>query len=152
MAQSQLYLQRASDSTKQRPLKLNRYYRVLTKTTYSEHIKLIAFTDSSLTFAPKGKPKRTILVALVELEYLDTTPLLVRQFAHVGNVMLLFVPVSLLASPFIGLFDGWDKAREAVGVSGMLAGGGLMLTSPVLLFHQYDLKKKWKILIRNNRY
>lgn len=150
-AQAGFYLEKLGDSTKQRPLKLNRQYHVSTKTNDYERIRLISFTDSSLICSTKGKPREIIQIQVNELDYIDTTPPIIYKVAYMGGVILLMAPVALIASPVVGLSHGWDKAKEGIKFSGMLAGGGLILTSPLLLFRRYEIGKKWKIE-NNNRH
>lgn len=147
-AQSEIYLQNLSDTTKQHSLRLNRYYKIFSNQSFHEKIRLISFTDTSLTFLQGRNPNEMIHLHFSEIKYMDNTPKLVGAFAHIGGIMILVAPVFLVASPLIGIFDGWENAREAVEFSGILAGGGLVLASPTFLFKRYPIGKKWKIIIK----
>jgi hypothetical protein len=93
-------------------------------------LKLTAINDTALVFTTKGKTKEVILAPLAELEYLETTPVLVSQLGEMGVMVLVLGQIPLIASPFIGLLESWQKAGEAAALSGMLAGGGLLLFRP----------------------
>jgi hypothetical protein len=149
-SRTQLYLQKVSDSTKVRPLKRNKVYGVGVNHTYYRRLKLTAIRDTALVFTTKRKTKEGILAPLAELEYLETTPVLVSQLGEMGVMVLVLGQIPLIASPFIGLLDNWRKAGEAAAFSGMLAGGGLLLVSPLFLYKTYDLQKEWRIVKRNN--
>jgi hypothetical protein len=149
--QTQLYLQRISDTTKLRPLKLNKLYGVSAKNIRYKYLRLTAVSDTLLVFSTRGKPKELIPVPLTELRYLDATPVFVHQMAGAGYVGLVLSQIPLLASPFIGLLDNWQKAGTAVKFSGLLVGGGLLLISPVLLFSRYQIGEKWRIISIDNQ-
>jgi Na+/proline symporter len=144
--QTKLYLQKVDDSTRVRPLRLNRVYHVASRHANYGHVRLTAIRDTLLVFTTKGKTKKTFQVSIAELRYIDTTPLLVRQLSEMGVMVLIIGQIPLIVSPFIGLLDNWQKAGEAVAFSGMLAGTGLALVSPLLFFKFYDLQKEWRII------
>jgi hypothetical protein len=148
-SRTQLYLQKVSDSTKVRPLKLNKVYGVGVNHTHYRRLKLTAISDTALVFTAKGKTKDVILAPIAELKYLETTPVLVSQLGEMGGMILILGQIPLIASPFIGLLESWQKAGEAAAFSGMLAGGGLLLVSPLFLYKMYDLQKDWRIVKRN---
>jgi hypothetical protein len=104
-SQTQLYLQKVSDSTKVRPLKLSKVYGVGVNHKYYRRLKLTAISDTALVFTAKGKTKEVILAPIAELEYLETTPVLVSQLGEMGVMVLVLRQIPLIASPFIGLLD-----------------------------------------------
>jgi Na+/proline symporter len=146
VGQTKLYLQKVDDSTRIRPLRLNKVYHVASRHTNYGHVRLTAIRDTLLVFTTKGKTKKTFQVSIAELQYIETTPLLLRQLSEMGLMVLILGQIPLVVSPFIGLLDNWQKAGEAVAFSGMLAGTGLVLVSPLFFFKFYDLEKEWRII------
>jgi hypothetical protein len=147
-AQVKVYLQNIVDSTRLHPLRLNRFYKISARTGHYERVKLIAFTDTSLAFRWKGRAEDTFHLRISEIVYVDKTPGRIQGITHLGLMILLAAPVVLVASPIVGIFDGWENARDGVVFSGLLAGGGLVLASPAFLFKRYEVGKKWRLIVR----
>ncbi|MCU0444970.1 MAG: hypothetical protein MUE85_08625 [Microscillaceae bacterium] len=147
-AQLKVLLQNQKDTVRCKVLKFQRNYNITTKNRDYEKIWLYGATDSSLIFFNSKKERIPIHIHFSEIRTIDRLPFWGKQTGFLGVMMLVISPVVLIATPFVGIFDNWQSAKDGLVFSGVLAGGGFILFLPRLLYKEYILGKKWKLIAR----